>query len=259
MKKLLKDILDCVLEYIKENKIFICIITGFIILFLIMFSYVHNLKSELDISRINIKAATEKIDSLRLSNGELLYEKQSYITSIDELENYLDISKKEVKSLQKSLNDKIQYIGILEGKLEVEPDSGTTTITKEFPDTVFVIKDTTFEFEAYFREKWYEVICKSYFEKNSVKAELCRLSVDIPLKVGLTDEWKIFVITENPYVHFSDIDGALIDKKQYLKSANKPKIKVGLQLGFGGNYGILHKSFDYGPYVGVGLSYNFGL
>ena len=72
MKKLLKSILGCVLEYIKENKIFICIITGFIILFLIMFSYVRSLKGELDISRINIKAATEKIDSLRLSNGNLL-------------------------------------------------------------------------------------------------------------------------------------------------------------------------------------------
>ena len=58
MKELLKDILGCVLEYIKDNKIFICIITGFIILFLIMFSYVRSLKGELDISRINIKAAT---------------------------------------------------------------------------------------------------------------------------------------------------------------------------------------------------------
>lgn len=31
---------------------------------------------------------------------------------------------------------------------------------------------------------------------------------------------------------------------------------IGIQVGFGGQYGITSKRVDYGPYIGVGLSYN---
>ena len=32
---------------------------------------------------------------------------------------------------------------------------------------------------------------------------------------------------------------------------------LGVQVGFGGTYGIVNKKLDVGPYIGVGLSYNF--
>ena len=35
------------------------------------------------------------------------------------------------------------------------------------------------------------------------------------------------------------------------------KFGVGVQVGFGGTYGLVHKQLDAGPYVGVGISYNF--
>ena len=39
------------------------------------------------------------------------------------------------------------------------------------------------------------------------------------------------------------------------KSKPKP-LGVGVQVGFGGFYGISGKRVDYGPYIGVGISYN---
>jgi len=32
---------------------------------------------------------------------------------------------------------------------------------------------------------------------------------------------------------------------------------IGIQVGFGGQYGISSRRVDYGPYIGVGISYNF--
>lgn len=36
-----------------------------------------------------------------------------------------------------------------------------------------------------------------------------------------------------------------------------PKFSIGLQAGIGTQYGLIQRRFDVGPYVGVGLQYNF--
>ena len=52
---------------------------------------------KLDVSEQNLKAATTELKETKLKNGELLTSKNSYIATIDDLNNLLDISKKEVK------------------------------------------------------------------------------------------------------------------------------------------------------------------
>lgn len=37
------------------------------------------------------------------------------------------------------------------------------------------------------------------------------------------------------------------------------KWSIGIQSGIGGQYGIVHRQFDVGPYIGIGLQYNFYL
>ena len=80
------------------------------------------------------------------------------------------------------------------------------------------------------------------------------VAMNVPLTVGLTDDYQIFVKTANPYVSFPSIDGA------YIKAPEKVKSKhwnVGVQVGFGVQYGTIKKSFDVGPYVGFGVSYGW--
>ena len=50
----------------------------------------------------------------------------------------------------------------------------------------------------------------------------------------------------------------VITKEITVYEERKPtRFGVGLQVGFGAQYGIRGKQFDVGPYLGVGISYNF--
>ena len=60
---------------------------------------------------------------------------------------------------------------------------------------------------------------------------------------------------------------SVFPKTQYITKTITQKIEVpvkspkpwgiGIQVGFGGQYGISSRRVDYGPYIGVGISYNF--
>ena len=182
----------------------------------------------------NLNAATEKIEVLKTVNGDLLAKNRSYITTINSLEDYINISKKEVKDLQKALDDKILYISELETIINIKPT--------EVHDTTVVYKDSTFNFTFNFSDKWYKLIGNSSFDYNRVKTEINTLYVNVPLRVGLTDDWKIFVTTQNPYVVFNDIEGALLDKDVYLKQQKKKKCGISLSLGMYTGYDLLRKN-----------------
>ena len=59
---------------------------------------------------------------------------------------------------------------------------------------------------------------------------LRNIKMNAPLTVGLTNDYKIFVTTSNPYVSFGEIDGAVIDN-----SVIKPRKK---RFGWGLHGGI---------------------
>jgi len=48
------------------------------------------------------------------------------------------------------------------------------------------------------------------------------------------------------------IDRPIVQKERY-----KPKFTFGVQLGIGSQYGLVNKHFDVGPYLGIGVQYNF--
>ena len=80
-------------------------------------------------------------------------------------------------------------------------------------------------------------------------------TVPLKLKVGLTQDWKIFVTSDNPNVNLTSIEGVLVDKKAFLKQQKKDRFSIGIQFGFGAQYGLMHRQFDYGPYIGIGAEY----
>ena len=236
-------------NYIKENKVLLSIVAALIVLLGIMLGIIVRKNNNITIIENNLNAATEKIEVLKTANGELLAKKQSYITTISDLEDYINISKKEIKDLQKALDDKILYIGELETLIDIKPT--------EVHDTTVVYKDSTFNFTFNFRNKWYELIGNSSFDYNRVKTEINTLYVNVPLHVGLTDDWKIFVTTQNPYVVFNDVEGALLDKDVYLKQQKKKKWGISVSVGVYTGYNLFDKSIYIGPGAGCGISYMF--
>lgn len=236
-------------NYIKENKVLLSIVAVLIVLLGLMIGIIIRKNNNITIIENNLNAATEKIEVLKTENGDLLAKTRSYITTISDLEDYINISKKEIKDLQKALDDKILYISELETLIDIKPT--------EVHDTTVVYKDSTFNFTFNFRDKWYELIGNSSFDYNRVKTEINTLYVNVPLRVGLTDDWKIFVTTQNPYVVFNDVEGALLDKDVYLKQQKKKKWGISLSLGMYAGYDLFDKSVYIGPGAGCGISYTF--
>lgn len=237
------------INYIKENKVLLSIVAILFILLSLMIGIIIRKNNNITIIENNLSAATEKIEVLKTTNGDLLAKNRSYITTINSLEDYINISKKEVKDLQKTLDDKILYISELETLINIKPT--------EVHDTTVVYKDSTFNFTFNFSDKWYKLIGNSSFDYNRVKTEINTLYVNVPLRVGLTDDWKIFVTTQNPYVVFDNIEGALLDKEVYLKQQKKKRLGISISLGIYTGYDLFDKSIYIGPGVGCGISYTF--
>ena len=237
------------INYIKENKVLLSIVAALTVLLGLMIGIIIRKNNNITIIENNLNAATEKIEVLKTANGDLLAKNRSYITTINSLEDYINISKKEVKDLQKTLDDKILYISELETIINIKPT--------EVHDTTVVYKDSTFNFTFNFSDKWYKLIGNSSFDYNRVKTEINTLYVNVPLRVGLTDDWKIFVTTQNPYVVFNDVEGALLDKDVYLKQQKKKKWGISLSLGMYAGYDLLSKNIYIGPGAGCGISYTF--
>jgi hypothetical protein len=226
-----------------EAIIFIAIIAG-------VYGFFSN---KLDISEQNVVAAYGKVEELTLKNGELIAVRDSHITTINNLENQLNITTKEAKELQRKLNSKIAYISELESQVRI--DSIVTV-----RDSIIYVDNTAKKMIASFHydDKWMNFNGENEFtfgENYECKTTLHNFTMRTPLVVGITNDYQIFVKSDNPYVQFTDIEGAVIDK-QALRPRKK-RFSWGLQFGVGAMYDVWHKQVAVGPYGGLGVEINF--
>lgn len=201
----------------------------------------------------NIAALNDTVHTYQLKNGELMYEKQGYILEKKELEQYLDISKAEVRDLEKKLGSALATISKLQGQVRVD--------TLVMHDSITQVEDTTI-INFYYTDSWLKMDGTTVFKNPYSCTTLNNLTMDVPLKVGMSKDDQWFVTSENPYVRFTDIQGANVEKA-------KPKQwSIGLQLGFGGIFGWgVSGSIDgtvntgwiggFGGYAGLGVTYKF--
>jgi hypothetical protein len=202
---------------------------------------------EIEIANQNILALNGKASELELKNGELITANESYILQLDELEGQFNITKNEAKELKKQLGSSLAYISYLESNVHF--------------DTIITIKDTTIyinngiESKFIFDNGWIDFKGLSIYNGNDINTNIYDLNVKVPLQVGLTNDYTIFVKSTNPYIHFTSIEGAVIDKSNIYPK--KKRFNYGLQAGAGFNYGIINKQLDFGPYFGFGVEYNF--
>lgn len=234
-------------NFIKENKVWLAICGALILLLLALGLICGKMVSNRKVLDANLKAATEEMNQLKTKNGDLLVERQSYVGTIEELEGIIATNKGEIKDLQKRLDAKVLYISSLEAELQVKPS--------EVHDTTVVYKDSTFMFAFQFKDQWYNVAGHSDVNPLGAKTWMDNISMEIPLKVGLTENWEIFATTPNPYVTFSSIEGAVLDKSAYLQQKKVRRWGLTVYAGMNAGYDIIGKGFYVGPGVGIGIGY----
>lgn len=231
------------LSHLIEAVIFIAIIAG-------LWGYYGR---RLDISDQNLLAFKGKLEQVELKNGELLSARDSYVATINDLEELLGIAKQEARDIQRQLNSKIAYIAKLEQNTRVE----YIEVVKD--SIIYVNNNSQKVITAFhYNDNWLSLIGENEVTMNGefdCKTTLRNIQMNTPLTVGLTNDYKIFVKSENPYVNFSSIEGAVIDK-QALKP-RKQRFGWGLQLGIGAMYDVVDKNVAVGPYAGLGVELNF--
>ena len=225
-----------------------------IVIFLVILSCVWSYFSrEQEANEQNLKAAQNELYEVKLKNGELVTVRDSYIATIDDLEILLDISKSEIKDLQRKLDSKVAYISKIESNTKIE-------YIEVVKDSIVYVNNSPSELISNFHytDQWLKINGQNNikigetFECNTILNEI---NVNTPLTVGLTNDYQIFVSSPNPYVHFNEIEGAVIDNSMF--RPRKKRFSWGIQLGAGIMYDVWHKQIAVGPYTGVGVEFNF--
>lgn len=233
-------------DWLKKNSVTIVSILLNILLATIGILLVSHYKNKARISEHNYQTAIGEISFLTTKNGELVAERDSYVASAKDLEKLNISNKDEIKRLEKALDKHIEYIAALESEIKIQPD---------------VIHDTVVVSSGIIRstwgsgDEWYSIRGRTVVIDSTISTTVDNLHIVVPLKVGLTDSWSVFVNTSNPYVKFSSIDGALLNKNLYTKTTPPRRWGLGISAGIGCGYDLIGRSFYTGPGIQIGLYY----
>lgn len=208
---------------------------------------------KLNDSEQNLRAMKGRVELVELQNGELLNARDSYVASINDLEELLAISKQQVKSIQRQLDSKVAYIAKLEQDTKIE----YVEVVKD--SIVYVDNDTKRLIASFhYEDEWLSLNGENEFDFTNdfnYKTALRNIKMNAPLTVGLTNDYKIFVTTSNPYVSFGEIDGAVIDNS--VIKPRKKRFGWGLHGGIGVMYDVIDKDIAVGPTASFGVHINF--
>lgn len=197
------------------------------------------------LDRNNI-ALVDSLKQYKLDNGQLLYEKSTYELKLNQVEQILGIKNDEIKDIQKKLDESLSYISKLEGSVKID--------TIKIDSIIYKKDSTSHDILFNYNEKWIgfngEIKIDSSYIPKSIN--IYNMNIPMSLTVGLTNENKMFVTPDNPYIYITDIKGADI-----INNKKENKWSHGLSVGFGVQYGIINKKIDIGPQIGYYLKYNF--
>lgn len=202
----------------------------------------------LDKSEQNLRVYRGQVAELELKNGDLVTARDSYIAKTSELEDLLNISRKEVRDLKNTLGSKIAYIS----KLESQISTGPIIIQK---DSIVYIEKSKIESHFKYNDEWLSFKGITKIDGDVGSTQIDGINIFTPLKVGITNDYQIFVQTPNPYITFNEIEGAVIDGSKF--APKKKRFSWGIQVGFGAMYDVIKKDIAVGPYGGLGAEFNF--
>jgi hypothetical protein len=232
----------------KTNKrILSACIALFVLLGTFIFLYHRNsVKSQqIAVYEQNWKAANDSVEYYKLKNGELLAERSSYILSESQMREQLDMTKDEMADLKKKLNSSLASAAKVQTVVKID-----SIYIESEPD---LLTSDSISAPISFSDKWLSISGRVHYGGGLVTTNLYNISTSVPLTIGMSDDYKFFVSTSNPYVTVTDITST-INSKTIKK---REHWGFGVHAGFGVQYGLNNKQFDWGPQVGVGINYNF--
>jgi len=209
----------------------------------------YNANQKTNDAEHNLMVMQDSVKTLVLKNGEQLATINSYILDKEELSRYIDVQASEIKELEKKVG-KLQYIANIGAQIVYD--------SIEVHDTLWY-NNEQWGGSLVYRDDWLSLNGDIRINGNigllrTYDMTINSMIVNCPLQVGLTDEYKIWVKSKNPYVQITDLEGASLKKQQVQK---KTYWSLGLQLGVGPQWGFIHQNFDVGFYFGVGGAFGW--
>ena len=232
-----------------SKKSWIILIAEALVFILVLGSITKCQSDKIDRLEHNVSAYRDTIEYVEAKNGELISIKESLILSEAEAREELELTKAEVKDLKKKLNSDIAYIAKLESQIGIKD-----TVWMK-PDTVFV-KDGVSVKKFNWMDNWTSI--NASVQGSSIadsRLGISNIKMNVPLELGLTDDYQFWGKSENPYVMFTDINSAVINNSS-VKQKEK-RFHHGIYVGFGFQYGLFGKQWDFGPQGGYGFMYSF--
>lgn len=207
-------------------------------------------RDKIDTLEHNIDAYKDRIEYVEDRNENLIAIKESLYMNEAKMMGELEVSKAEIKDLKKKLNDDIAYIAKLESQIALKD----TVFMK--PDTVYVTNDNIITKHFSWNDDWTNMTASVFGNTiEDSRLSIDNLNMNVPLELGLTDNYTFWVKSENPYVNFTNIKSVVIDNSS-VKEKEK-RFHHGISLGFGFQYGLFGKTWDFGPQIGYSLEYSF--
>ena len=233
------------MSWFSKNSIISLIVEAVIFFGVISIGY-NIMSDKLNQSEQNIIAYKGQIEQLKLKNGELLSAKDSYLLNKNQLEEELNITKKEVKELEGKLNSSLAYIAQIKSQIRID----TVTLVK---DSIIYKDGNITEVQFNYKDEWFGL--KGSTDLTVPSTTLYDINMIVPLTLGLTNDYRLFIQSPNPYVYFTDMDGAVINGSKL--APKKKRWNFSIQGGMGICYDIISKNIGVGPYGGMGISFNF--
>ena len=223
------------------------LIAALIVVIVILAKSCSDNKKEREIWDHNYHALQDSVHYYEMKNGELIAVRDALIIDKDELSKYLDMSMKEIKELEKALNGALALAGRIETVIKYD--------TIRMTDSIWLVNDSIYSKFKY-NDQWTALegstVITDSMRKSSTTIDYINMNAN--LKVGMTDNYKFYATSDNPYLKIGNIESAVIDENMFKQ--DKKKWGLGVYAGFGASYGIINRKIDVGPSFGVSVNYN---
>lgn len=233
---------ETIKQTLAKHLVNIILIVVLIITVIIFSKSCQSQNQENQILQNNITALLDSITYYEDKSNNIVAQKTILLGEVKDLKNIN-------ASLYKELSDMKSKNADLVAKI-----NGLISMPKR--DTIFIYDKDSINIENeikqefYFSDEYRLLTGNIILKENTIGLNIDTDEVYFDYTIAIEDEI-LKIKSNNPYVKYNDI----ISIK---KPKEKPKRwNVGVQVGLGFSYDLLHQNFGIGPYIGAGISYGF--
>lgn len=226
------------------------IIVVLVIITILFGGLYFNKKADLDIANQNYYAAVDSLRTTKNELGEIVYEKNMYVLSIEELKKenhslYGDIAKLSSKN-KRNLTE----ISKLNTEIDFLKDSISQSLDTTYKEGYKFLFDKSNDYRTL---KGFTIVNLDPISSD-LFIEEDKIITDLTIYKTKTDKGiQLNVSSSNPYLKINSIEGSVVE----VQTVKPKRWGLGVGLGFGVTYGLIGKTIDVGPTISVNVNYNF--